>query len=39
MLLKTSVEKMSLFGPATMLMKTNDLDFLTHDVDEKKASY
>ena len=38
MLLKTNVEKMSLCGSATILMKTNELYLLCHDVDEKKRS-
>jgi hypothetical protein len=36
MLLKTHVEKMSEYHLATMLMKTNELKTLCHDVDEKK---
>jgi hypothetical protein len=39
MLLKTNVEKMSTFDLATMLMKTNDLNCVYHDVDDKKGGY
>ena len=39
MLLKTNIEKMSAFRLATMLMKTNDLNSVCHDVDEKKGAY
>jgi hypothetical protein len=39
MLLKTHGEKMSLFYPTTILMKTNELYLFCHDVDEKKGSY
>jgi hypothetical protein len=35
MLLKTHIEKMSLFRLATMFMETNDLSCSCHDVDEK----
>jgi hypothetical protein len=35
-LLKTHVEKMSIFRLATMLMKTNNLNRPFHDVDENK---
>jgi hypothetical protein len=38
MLLKTNIEKMSVFRLATMLMKTNWLSIALHDVDEKKVS-
>ena len=34
-LLKTNVEKMSIFRLSTMLMKTNELNISFHDVDEK----
>ena len=37
MLLKTHVEKMSVFGYPTIFMKTRDLALLGHDVDENKA--
>jgi len=36
MLLKTNIEKMSVLRPDTMLMKTNELWMLCHDVIEKK---
>jgi hypothetical protein len=36
MLLKTHVEKMSLFYPTTILMKTNELKSVSRDVHEKK---
>jgi hypothetical protein len=36
-LLKTNVEKMSLFRLAIMLMKTNQLNHSLHYVDEKKG--
>ena len=39
MLLKTHVEKMSLFCPTTILMKTNHLKSVSRDVHEKKWSY
>jgi hypothetical protein len=38
MLLKTHVEKMSASRLATMLMKTNDLNSVCHDVGDKKGS-
>ena len=38
-LLKTHVEKMSLFSLSTMLMKTNELNHYLHDVYENKGSY
>jgi hypothetical protein len=38
-LLKVNLEKMSLFQPSTMLMKTNPLNPSVHDVDENKWSY
>jgi hypothetical protein len=38
-LLKTNVEKMSVFRLSTMLMKTNELNKPLHDVDENKGSY
>ena len=38
-LLKTNVEKMSVFRLSMMLMKTNELNRSLHDVDEKKGSY
>ena len=37
MLLKTNVEKMSIFSLSTMLMKTHELIVSLHDVDEKKG--
>ncbi|MGA3328948.1 MAG: hypothetical protein ABSF45_31240, partial [Terriglobia bacterium] len=37
-LLKTYVEKMSLFRLSTIFMKTNELSQSFHDVDEKKGS-
>jgi hypothetical protein len=37
-LLKTNVEKMSVFRLSTILMKTNELNPSLHDVDEKKGS-
>jgi len=37
-LLKTNVEKMSLFSLSTIFMKTNELNPSLHDVDEKKGS-
>ena len=39
MLLKTHVEKMSLFGLAIMFMKINELNVSCHYIDEKKDSY
>jgi len=39
MLLKTNGEKMSIYRPLAMLMKTNRLKLLSGDVDEKKWSY
>ncbi len=36
-LLKTNVEKMSVFRLSMMLMKTNELNRSLHDVDEKKG--
>jgi hypothetical protein len=38
-LLKTNVEKMSVFRLSTMLMKTNELNRSFQDVDENKCSY
>ena len=38
-LLKTHVEKMSVFCLSTMLMKTHELNPSLHDVDENKGSY
>ena len=35
MLLKTHVEKMSVFRLSMMLMKTHELNYSLHDVDEK----
>jgi hypothetical protein len=35
-LLKTHIEKMSMWGYATMFMKTNNLNSLSCDVYEKK---
>ena len=37
MLMKTHVEKMSVFGYPTIFMKIRDLALLGHDVDENKA--
>jgi hypothetical protein len=37
MLLKTNVEKMSVSGHETMLMKTNELWFSSNDVNENKG--
>jgi hypothetical protein len=37
MLLKTHGEKMSLFYPTTILMKTSELKSLSRDVDKKKG--
>ena len=34
-LLKTHIEKMTVFGLSTMLMKTSKLNDSLHDVDEK----
>jgi hypothetical protein len=39
MLLKTHVEKMSLFGFATMSMKANALPEVCHDVVENAGTY
>jgi len=39
MLLKTNVEKMSVFRLTTILMRTKELKSLSRDVDEKKGSY
>ena len=39
MLLKTHGEKMSLFYPETMFMKTNHLTSVSNDLPEKKESY
>jgi hypothetical protein len=36
-LLKTNVEKMSVFRLSMMLMKTRELNRSLHDVDEKKG--
>jgi hypothetical protein len=36
-LLKTHIEKMSVFGLSIMFMKTNELSLFFHDVDEKKG--
>ena len=36
-LLKTNVEKMSVFRLSMMLMKSNELNRSLHDVDEKKG--
>jgi hypothetical protein len=36
-LLKTHIEKMSVFRLSTMLMKTRELNRSLHDVDEKKG--
>ena len=36
-LLKTHVEKMSIFRLSTILMKTNELGMSFHDVDENKG--
>ena len=38
-LLKTNVEKMSVFSLSMMLMKQKELDRSLHDVDENKGSY
>jgi hypothetical protein len=38
MLLKTNVEKMSVYGLAIMLMKTSKLNRACHYVNEKKGS-
>jgi hypothetical protein len=38
MLLKANIEEMSVLWLDTMLMKTNELYLLYHDVDEKKGS-
>jgi hypothetical protein len=38
MLLKTHIEKMSMWGYPTMFMKTNDLNCQCHDVYENKGS-
>ena len=38
-LLKTNGEKMSVFRLSTMLMKTKELNYPLHDVDENKCSY
>jgi len=38
MLLKTNIEKMSVSGLDTMLMKTNELLLFYHDLDEKKGN-
>jgi len=38
MLLKTNVEKMSVFRLSTIFMKTNELNTPLHDVDENKGS-
>jgi len=38
-LLKTNIEKMSVFRLSTMLMKRNELNRYFHDVDENKGSY
>jgi hypothetical protein len=37
MLLKTNIEKMSVLGLDTMLMKTSELQSIYHDVDEKEG--
>jgi hypothetical protein len=37
MLLKTNVEKMSVFRSLAILMKTNSLHVVSRDVDEKKG--
>jgi hypothetical protein len=39
MLLKTSIEKMSVLGYATMFMITKNLDLICHDVNESKDTY
>jgi len=36
-LMKTNIEKMSVFRLSMMLMKTNDLHYFLHDVDENKG--
>ena len=36
-LLRTNIEKMSVFRRSTMLLKTNMLDTSLHDVDEIKG--
>jgi len=36
-LLKTNVEKLSIFRLSTMLMKTNELNHSLHDVDERRG--
>jgi len=38
-LLKTNIEKMSVFRRSTIFMKTNKLDPSLHDVAEKKGNY
>jgi hypothetical protein len=38
-LLKTHIEKMSIFRLSMIFMKTNDLNLALHDVDEKKWGY
>ncbi len=37
-LMKTNIEKMSVFSLSTMLMKIRELEPSLHDVDEKKES-
>jgi hypothetical protein len=39
MLLKTDVEKMSVYGLSTMFMKINHLGLLRHDVYDNKGIY
>jgi hypothetical protein len=36
MLLKTHIEKMSIFPLSTIFMKTNELQFKLHDINENK---
>ena len=36
-LLKTNVEKMSIFRLSTILVRTNELNHFLHDVDENKG--
>jgi hypothetical protein len=37
MLLKTNIEKMSVYQPLAMLMKKNELKLLSGDVDENEG--
>jgi hypothetical protein len=38
-LLKTKLEKMSVFRPSTIFMKTNELNPSLHDIHENKGGY